>query len=120
LDGVFIGGIANSGEYVAEMWRAVLIAALVAGAFVVGRATAPGDDRTGSADAARAVGVREGRALQVAPSSRDAFRAGYDAGANDAFGGYDGGWDYGRPYVITLAKGESGITYVIRSRRPAG
>lgn len=107
-----MGGIADSGEYVAEMWRALLIAALVGGAFLVGRATARDNER--------AAGVREGRALQVAPGARDAFQDGYDAGANDVFGGYDGGWDYGRPYVITLRKGANGITYAIRSRRPAG
>jgi uncharacterized membrane protein len=116
-----IGGIADSGEYVPAMWRVVLIALVVGGAFVIGRVTAPGADRPGSADAARAAGVREGRALQVAPSSRAAFKDGYDAGANDVFGGYDGGWDYGRPYVITLRKGPDGITYAIASRRrPAG
>jgi hypothetical protein len=115
-----IGGIADSGEYVAAMWRVVLIALLVGGAFVVGRVTAPGDGRAGSAEQARAAGVREGRALQVPPTARDAFQTGYAAGANDVFGGYDGGWDYDRPYVITLRKGENGITYVIRSRRPAG
>jgi hypothetical protein len=49
--------------------------------------------------------------LQVAPGARDAFQAGYAAGANDVFGDCDGGWDYDRPYVIT---------YAIRSRRPAG
>jgi len=108
-----IGGIADSGEYVPAMWRVVLIALIAGGAFVIGRATAPDDER--------AAGVREGRALQVAPSSRDAFKDGYDAGANDVFGGYDGGWDYGRPYVITLRKGPDGITYAIASRRrPAG
>jgi hypothetical protein len=73
------------------------MAVLSAGAFVVGRVTAPDGDRAGSADEARAAGVREGRALQVAPSGRDAFEAGYAEGANDVFGGYDGGWDYGRP-----------------------
>ena len=64
--------------------------------------------------------MREGRALQVAPSSRHAFQAGYAAGANDVFGGYDGGWDYGRPYLITLRQGADGITYAIASRKPAG
>jgi hypothetical protein len=102
------------------MWRVVLIAALVAGAFVIGRVTAPGDDGPGSADAARAAGVQEGRALQVAPRSREAFQDGYEAGANDVFGGYDGGWDYGRPYVITLRKGANGVTYAIASRKPTG
>jgi hypothetical protein len=102
------------------MWRVVLIAVLIAGAFVVGRLTAPDSDGVGRADEARAAGVREGRALQVAPRARDAFQAGYAAGANDVFGGYDGGWDYDRPYVITIGKGMNGITYEIASREPAG
>ena len=102
------------------MWRVVLIGALVVGAFVVGRVTAPDGGAERAADEARAAGVREGRALQVAPSARDAFQAGYAAGANDVFGGYDGGWDYDRPYVITLHKGTNGITYVIASRKQVG
>jgi hypothetical protein len=36
------------------------------------------------------------------------------------FGGYDGGWDYDRPYVITLKQGSDGVTYRIASRKPAG
>jgi hypothetical protein len=54
------------------------------------------------------------------PGTRDhvkaAFDAGYRAGADSAFGGYDGGWSLGEPYVIVLAKGGNGITYRIAAR----
>jgi hypothetical protein len=71
-----------------------------------------------------AEGLREGRALAVTaalpPGTRDrakaAFDAGYRAGANSAFAGYDGGWTLGEPYVIVLANGGNGITYRIASR----
>ena len=36
--------------------------------------------------------------------AKAAFDAGYRAGANSAFAGYDGGWSLGEPYVIVLAK----------------
>jgi hypothetical protein len=49
-------------------------------------------------------------------SVMDTFDAGYVAGANDAFSGYDGGWLTGVPYVITLARGEGGMAYRIASR----
>jgi hypothetical protein len=98
------------------MWRVVLVTAvvvaLILGAAALGRATAPADERE--------VGVREGRALQVPPQARDAFQAGYEAGENDVFGGFDGGWDYNRPYVITLKKGTDGVTYAIATRKPQG
>jgi hypothetical protein len=93
------------------MWRVVLVALLVVAAAAIGRMTAPDNDR--------AAGVEEGRALQQPAQARDAFKAGYAAGANDVFGGYDGGWDYDRPYVITLKEGSDGVTYRIASRRTA-
>jgi hypothetical protein len=93
---------------------AAIVIGLGTGLFLIGRATA-GDE--GDFDAGRAQGVQEGRALQVAPADRRAFEAGYSAGANDVFGGYDGGWDFGRPYTITLGHGGDGITYRIASRR---
>lgn len=73
-----------------------------------------------------AQGRLEGRALQIGdtvpPGSRhpveDAFKAGYAAGANDAFTGFDGGWGLGTPYIVTLATGSSGVTYRIDSRVP--
>jgi hypothetical protein len=91
------------------MWRVVLVALLVVAAAVIGRTTAPDNDRE--------AGIEEGRALQQPAQARDAFKAGYAAGANDVFGGYDGGWDYDRPYVITLKKGSEGVTYAIASRK---
>ncbi|MEA2420877.1 MAG: hypothetical protein QOE60_3083, partial [Thermoleophilaceae bacterium] len=51
-------------------------------------------------------------------AARRAFAAGYADGANDAFGGFDGGWSLSTPYVITLRKGTGAIAYRIESRRP--
>ncbi|HEY6707834.1 MAG TPA: hypothetical protein VJB61_09600, partial [Actinomycetota bacterium] len=76
--------------------------------------------------AGRAQGLQEGRAVaataDLPAGSRDraraAFDAGYRAGANAAFSGYDGGWSLGRPYVIVLAKGADGVTYRIAARAP--
>jgi hypothetical protein len=73
-----------------------------------------------------AQGRREGRTLQEGISlpasdrqaAKDAFNAGYAAGANDAFAGYDGGWELSAPYVVTLEQGDSDITYRIASRAP--
>ena len=108
---------------------AVVLAVIAAVAlFALGRATAPTPATPGGyADgflAGRAEGVQEGQAIAEAagspPASRDRVRAafddGYRAGANNAFGGYDGGWSFGRPYVIVLAKGANGITYRIAAR----
>ena len=108
---------------------AVVLAVIAAVAlFALGRATAPTPATPGGyADgflAGRAEGVQEGQAIAEAagspPGSRDRVRAafddGYRAGANNAFGGYDGGWSFGRPYVIVLAKGANGITYRIAAR----
>jgi hypothetical protein len=107
--------------------------AVAGGLFALGRATAPGDGDTAGDEgfaegvrAGRAAGVREGRALQAGVNARHprarverAFRDGYDAGANDVFGGFDGGWSLSTPYVITLRKGSGTIAYRIDSRRPA-
>jgi hypothetical protein len=83
------------------------------GCFLLGRHTAPDPGFA----AGRAQGVAEGRALQEPAGARAAFKAGYAAGADDVFGGYDGGWDFERPYTITLAHGSDGVTYRIASRR---
>lgn len=115
-----------------------LAAAIVAAAGLVwiGRETVhtaspPGD--TVSSDAyfaglrvGEAQGRQEGRALQEGASlprgSRqpvaDAFNAGYAAGTNDAFAGYDGGWSLSVPYVITVEEGSGQIVYRISSRTP--
>jgi hypothetical protein len=106
--------------------------AVAIGAFLVGRGTAHSSPAAGTAGAdyangfqvGRAVGVQEGRALQVGQTltgpDRDAassaFGSGYVAGINDAFGGYDGGWSFAAPYLITLDAGTGGATYRIASR----
>ena len=113
----------------------VLVAVIVAaGLVVIGRVTA---SRAGSGDAVgrsnayfagllagQADGRRQGRALQegvALPAGarravRQAFDAGYAAGANDAFAGYDGGWTMSVPYVVTLEPGSGAIVYRIASR----
>jgi hypothetical protein len=118
---------------------AVLLGILVAAGLVgLGRVTAPDPaaarsrgyhDGTvaGYADgvqAGRAQGLQEGQAIAATaplpPGPRErakaAFDAGYRAGANAAFGGYDGGWSLGQPYAVVLTKGANGITYRIAAR----
>jgi hypothetical protein len=125
----------------ARVWtRIVIVLAAVivaAGLVALGRATvdtgaahsrgyAAGRSQ-GYADgqsAGEADGIRVGRALQGAQSlppdmqsaARDAFDAGYTAGANDVFNGYDGGWDTSAPYVVVLVRAGGGVTYRIGSR----
>ena len=108
---------------------AVLVgAALGTGLFLAGRLTDDTDDaRTAGYYSGlrqgESRGIQEGRALQltdglpqdVRKAARTAFDAGYTAGANDAFGGYDGGWYVSRPYLITLARGSGPITYDLSS-----
>jgi hypothetical protein len=116
-----------------------LVAALLglcaaAGLYALGRATAhPGSYRKGL-DAGYAKGMRDGHAQGVEEgraaqetralptdergSARAAYDDGYQAGANDVFTGYDGGWSYAAPYLVTLARGRSGITYRFASRTP--
>jgi hypothetical protein len=72
-------------------------AVAVAGAFAVGRLSA------GSAKPA---------------TGGASYNAGYLAGREAAFAGYDGGWAYGVRYEITLQRGGPGITYRIASRKP--
>jgi len=84
-------------------------------AFLAGRLTGPhqvssrisdaGSAYASGVGAGEALGVREGRALQegaalppdVQRPVKDAFDAGYVAGINDVFSGYDGGWLTGVP-----------------------
>jgi hypothetical protein len=74
--------------------------------------------------AGEAQGRQEGRALQegaeLRPGERNAvhraFEAGYAAGANDVFAGYDGGWARNVPWIITLDAGSGPIVYRIRAR----
>ena len=118
-----------SNHVLARRGALVLIAVVVTvGSFLFGRSTAHPTQATGSGGAdyttgfqvGRAVGVQEGRALQVGEAltgpGRDAFASGYVAGVNDAFGGYDGGWSLAKPYLVTLGAGTGGATYRIVSR----
>ena len=77
--------------------------------------------RIGLAVVALAAAFAVGR-LSVAssdpPTAGAAYNAGYLAGREAAFAGYDGGWAYGVPYEITLQRGGAGITYRIASRKP--
>jgi hypothetical protein len=75
----------------------LLVVVVGAGAFLAGRATV---DRSPPAPA------------------RGSFGAGYLAGREAAFAGFDGGWRYGTPYVVTLRQGPPGITYRFADRRP--
>ena len=116
---------------VTRVWLVVCLAGVCAGAglFLLGRATAggeaPGSYARGVEDG-RAAGVRDGRAEQEVRSlpadarkgAREAFDDGYLAGADDVFGGYDGGWALSQPYVITLRAGGAGVTYRFASRVP--
>ena len=87
------------------MKRRLLVAALLAaagllvaaGGFVAGRASV---DRP------------------AAPVRHGSFVDGYRSGREDAFSGYDGGWGYGEPYIVTLRKGPPGITYQFARRWP--
>jgi hypothetical protein len=122
--------------------RAILVLLAVfaaAGLVAAGRASAGAgsvrSDRYRDARAAgyadglhdgRAAGLEEGRALQVPltlpagvrDAAKAAFDTGYAAGANDVFGGYDGGWAMDSPYVVVLIPAGNGIVYRIRSRTP--
>jgi hypothetical protein len=116
----------------------LVVAAAVVGAaaFTLGRVTAPPGPPAppvpavgGYLDglrAGQAQGRLEGRAEQegaaLPPGDRarvqDAFEAGYTAGANDAFAGYDGGWTLGVPWIVTLERGSGQIDYRFSSRTP--
>jgi hypothetical protein len=65
------------------------------------------------------LGDRGPGAVSLTRTVRAAYDAGYAAGANAVFGGFDGGWSLSEPYVITLARGSGAVTYRIDSRRPA-
>jgi hypothetical protein len=104
----------------------VVLAGLLAAAFLIGRFTAP--PHGGSWAEGNAVGYDEGvsvgRALQVGASlpadtkdaATKAFKAGYQAGLTDSFGSYDGGWSLGQPYVVVIEKGVGDAPYRIDQR----
>jgi hypothetical protein len=107
-------------------------AVAAAGFFLIGRVTASPSPASRPAvgdyfDGLRvgeAEGRRLGRALQEAdalPAAdrrpvHDAFNAGYDAGQNDVFAGYDGGWTLHVPWVITIERGGAKVDYRIEGR----
>jgi hypothetical protein len=116
-----------------KVMLAVAISVLIAaGGFVLGRLTAPDADRTATRlsayfdglRAGEAQGRQEGRALQEGVQlprgqrnlARHAFDAGYVAGINDAFAGYDGGWALHMPWIITLDEGSGRAAYRIHDR----
>jgi hypothetical protein len=51
-------------------------------------------------------------------ASKATVSGSYAAGREAAFEGFDGGWSYGEPYVVTLKRGGPGVTYEFASRRP--
>jgi hypothetical protein len=53
-----------------------------------------------------------------AKSQPGSFASGVRAGREAAFSGFDGGWAYGEPYIVTLRRGGPGVTYRFDRRRP--
>ena len=110
--------------------KAVAVAAIAVavstGAFLVGRQTAPAHSGTWieGYTVGYDEGVAIGRALQVGVSlpsdtkdvATHAFQDGYRSGLADSFGGYDGGWNLGQPYVVVVARGSGGRAYRIDQR----
>ena len=100
----------------------LVIAGIGVGAFFVGRASNPprtGSYLTGYTDGELA-GVEQGRLIQGsqsllpadAKSAKDAYARGYVDGQNDAFTlQFDGGWQFGVPYVVTLTHAGGGVVY---------
>ncbi len=129
--------IATLGAGMVRRLLPAAVAVLVLGAgFAAGRWTAApapspppapassAGDYAAGLRAGEALGMSEGRALQegaaLPPDTRDAvrqaFQAGYAAGANDVFAGYDGGWQRGALYVIAVGEGGARAAYRIASR----
>jgi hypothetical protein len=69
---------------------ALVLAGVAVGAFFLGR---------GSVDRA------------PAPAASGSFADGYRSGREDAFSGFDGGWAFDTPYIVTLRHAGGGITY---------
>jgi hypothetical protein len=82
----------------ARLLVALAIAAVGVAGFVAGR---------GSVDRHPAAGHPAG-----------GYSAGYTAGSEAAFAGFDGGWSYDTPYVVTLTRGGPGVTYRFARRWP--
>lgn len=116
---------------------AVGLAAVAAGCFLLGHLSVnTSDARAGGyqsghndgyfdgLNAGDAQGRQEGRALQAASTVsadsrqpvQDAFNDGYAAGENDAFGNFDGGWELGLPYLVTVQRPPGAAVYRISNR----
>ena len=115
---------------------AVVVAGVLVGVamFFLGRLTAPDTAHRSSTSeigdyfdglrVGEAQGRQDGRALQEGSElprgardvARRAFNAGYIAGTNDVFAGYDGGWTLHMPWIITLEGGTGQVVYRIRDR----
>jgi len=80
-----------------RMLLALVVVAVGAGAFAAGR---------GSVD------------RHSAKPAAGSFASGLRAGREAAFSGFDGGWAYGEPYIVTLRRGSPGVTYRFDRRRP--
>lgn len=122
--------MSKSPKVLAAVAAGVLIAG---GMFALGRLSAPSEaprsvpqigDYFDGLRAGEAEGRQDGRALQEGVElrrgerhlARHAFNAGYVAGMNDAFAGYDGGWALHVPWIITLDGGWGQVVYRIHDR----
>jgi hypothetical protein len=76
---------------------ALVVVGVAIGAFFIGRGSV---DRT---PAAPVVGS-------------GSFADGYRSGREAAFSGFDGGWSFDTPYIVTLKRAGSGITYRFERR----
>jgi hypothetical protein len=65
-----------------------------------------------------AVGIGAFYGGRASKDTRPAISGSFAAGREAAFDGFDGGWSYGRPYIVVLRRGGPGVTYQFASRRP--
>lgn len=93
---------------------ALVALAALAGVFLAGRATVDrGGGRTAGGEPAP-VRVQ----TPAPPRGHGGYATGYRAGREDAFAGFDGGWSFGSPYIVTLRRGPAGVTYRFDRRWP--
>jgi hypothetical protein len=78
------------------LFVALVVVGVGVGAFIIGRGSV---DRT-----------------PAAPVARGSFADGYRSGREAAFSGFDGGWSFDTPYIVTLKRAGSGITYRFERR----
>ena len=65
-----------------------------------------------------AIGIVAFYGGRASKDERPAAGGSFAAGREAAFNGFDGGWSYGRPYIVVLRRGGPGVTYQFASRRP--